>query len=139
MRDKRNNKQKDILFIFISSFIVVAAWIGFNLYHIWATTTVSEDLQVELTPIAPAFDSQTMGQLKTRENINPIFENTATPSATPTPVQLAIPTAAPVVQQTPTPAPSIIPSTIPSGAPSQTPSGTPVVSPSNSPINRLGQ
>lgn len=132
MKPKRNTKQKDILFIFISSFIVVVAWISFNIYHIWATSTVSEDLQLELTPIAPAFDARTMGQLKTRENINPIFESQASASASPTPVKITLtPTAAPVT--------TITPSTIPSDTPSSVPSTTPQVSPSNSSINRLGQ
>lgn len=132
MKQKRNTKQKDILFIFISSFIVVAAWIGFNIYHIWATSTVSEDLQLELTPIAPAFDDQTMGQLKTRENINPIFASQASASAVPTPIQkIVTPTASPVTTITSSPQPS--------GTPSSVPATTPQVSPSNSPINRLGQ
>ena len=132
MREKKNTKQKDILFIFISSFIVVVAWISFNIYHIWATTTVSEDLQLQLTPIAPVFDAKTMEQLKTRENINPIYENLASPSATPTPApKIVTPTLSP--QATPTS------SALPSGAPASVPSTTPQVSPSNSPINRLGQ
>lgn len=82
MRPKRHNTQKDILFILISSFIVVVAWIGFNLYHIWATSTVNEEIQLQLTPIAATFDATTMQQLKTRENVNPIFDVQGQPSTT---------------------------------------------------------
>ena len=85
---QQQRKQKDILFIIISSFIVVVAWIGFNIYHIKVTSTVSEHVQDQLNPIDPTFDQQTMQELKNRENINPLFEQTqtATQSATtPTP------------------------------------------------------
>lgn len=91
MRQKKHNKQKDILFVLISSFVVVVAWIAFNIYHIWATSTVSEDIQLQLTPISPNFDPQTIQQLKLRENINPLFDlqppvaSTPTPSITPSP------------------------------------------------------
>ncbi len=83
------NTKKDILFILISSFIVVTAWIGFNLYHIWVTSTVSEDVQLQLTPIDPNFDPATIQQLKSREHIDPLYEQRANPSqaatVTPTP------------------------------------------------------
>jgi hypothetical protein len=75
---KQQRKQKDILFILISSFIVVVAWIGFNIYHIKVTSTVSEHIQYQLNPINPTFDQQTMQELKNRENINPLFEQTQT-------------------------------------------------------------
>jgi hypothetical protein len=125
MKQKRNNKQKDILFIFISSFVVVVAWIGFNLYHIYVTSTISQDIQIELTPINPLFDSQTMQQLSTRENIDPLYDAIATASdSANTPAQKVIsPTPEPVISETP----------------ATEPSGTQAVSPSNSPINRLGQ
>jgi len=90
MKKKRSNIQKDILFIFISSFLVVVAWIGFNLYHIWATSSVSQDVQMQLTPIDPEFDQITIQKLKTRESIEPLYiiqKNTSagTPTAAPTP------------------------------------------------------
>src|SRR5579862_4631265 len=87
MKPKQHRLQKDILFIFISSFIVIVAWIGFNIYHIYVTSTVSQDLQLDLIPINPTFDAQTIQQLKTRENINPAFEMQKA-AATPTPAPL---------------------------------------------------
>ena len=82
-------KQKDILFLFISTFILVVAWIGFNIYHKWATSTISADLQVQIKPIDPNFDTQTIEKLKTREQITPVYElkeisPTVTASSSPT-------------------------------------------------------
>ena len=128
---KRNNIQKDILFIFISSFIVVVAWIGFNLYHIWITSTISQDLQLELTPINPDFDQRTIQQLKTRENVEPLYDiQKSTIGITPTPGLLD--STAPASTPAPTPLTPVTTATMP------TP-GTTQPTPKNSPINRLGQ
>lgn len=68
-KQKKINQQRDILFILISSFIVVAAWISFNIYHIYITSTISQNLQLQLLPINPNFDANTIQQLRTRENV----------------------------------------------------------------------
>ena len=76
--------QKDTLFLAISFFIVVFAWIGFNLYHIWATSTISELLQQQIRPIDRTFDTQTIEQLKTLQKVDPLFEiagQSSSPSA----------------------------------------------------------
>ncbi len=82
MKPGQQRKQKDILFILISSFVVVVAWIGFNIYHIKVTSTVNEHVQSQLNPINPTFDQETIQELKTREDINPLFEQTGSQSAT---------------------------------------------------------
>jgi hypothetical protein len=110
MKPKRRNKQKDILFILISSFVVVVAWIGFNLYDIWATSSVSLDVQAQLTPIDAVFDPQTIQGLRSRENVNPLFESQGT----------AIASAPAKIQQS-------------------APTSTTQTKPSNTPINRQGQ
>lgn len=85
-------KQKDILFIFISSFVVVAAWVGFNLYHKWVTTTISPDLQIQINPIESSFDRDTIEKLKTRNRISPENElDGAQPSPTTRPTPSSIP------------------------------------------------
>lgn len=109
MNKKKHNTKKDILFILISSFIIVAAWIGFNLYHIWVTSTVSQNIQMQLTPIDPNFDPTTIQQLRNREHIDPLYEQRAMPSqavsTTPTAVQAAsdssrlVPTTEPINRQ----------------------------------------
>lgn len=63
--------QKDILYLNISIFVIVVAWIGFNLYHTWATTKISEEVQAQVVPIQPVFDTQTINQLKTRQKVAP--------------------------------------------------------------------
>jgi hypothetical protein len=92
MKNKKSNLHQDILFILISSFVVVVAWIGSNIYHIYITSTISEEVQSQLTPIDGAFDTQTLQNLKSRERVNPAFEIQATASQaartpTPTPEQ----------------------------------------------------
>lgn len=127
MKPKQRNKQKDILFIFISSFIVIVAWVSFNLYHIWATSTVSSDIQNQLTPIDPEFDPTVIQELKTKENINPLYESQVSSNTT-------VPTFAPLGAPTPTPTPLPIISQTPSTA-----SNTSQLSPSVSPIIKFGQ
>ena len=86
-------QQKNILFIFISSFVVVAAWVGFNLYHKWVTTTISPDLQIQINPIESSFDRDTIEKIKTRNRISPAndLDNTQ-PSASTSPTLSPIPT-----------------------------------------------
>lgn len=87
MSTLRQNKQKklhqDILFVLISSLIVVIAWIGFNIYHIYITSTISEEVQAQLTPIDGIFNTNTLQKLKSRQQVNPAFEiqRTASQSA----------------------------------------------------------
>ncbi|SRR6266581_3100847 len=95
----KNNKvtQKDVLYFTISLFLLVVAWIGFNLYHIWATSTINADLQMQIKPIDPSFDTVTIQNLKTREKIVPVNEITGTqqtisPSVSPTPNSALTPT-----------------------------------------------
>jgi len=129
MKKKPNRLQKDILFIFISSFIVVVAWIGFNLYHIYVTSTINGDLQLQLTPISPVFDPQTIQQLKTRENINPEFQIQKV-AATPTP---------PLPISTFAPTPIISSGPAVTAQSSSEASGTAQTVTTNSSINKTGQ
>ncbi len=91
--------EKDILFVLISSFALTVAWIGFNLYHKWATSTITSSLQIQIKPIAPDFDLNTLAKLKTREKIAP-FETKATPSPTLAP---SIPAPTIPIKETPIP------------------------------------
>lgn len=132
MKPKRNTMQKDILFIFISSFIVVAAWISFNIYHIYATSTVSQDIQSDLTPISPVFDPVTMNQLKTRENVEPLYKiqkSTLSPASSD---QFTQPSPTPPVSGTPQSTDVTAQNGTAASAASQ-------LAPLNSPINRVGQ
>jgi hypothetical protein len=102
-------KRKDILLILIPSFIFVLAWIGFSIYHNIVTSTISEPLSVQITPITPNFDTSVIDNLKNREKVSPIYQlsvpsqNGAPPassSASPT-IVAATPSATQVLQSTP--------------------------------------
>jgi hypothetical protein len=92
-------KKNQILIILVPSFIFVIAWIGFSVYHNIITSTISDSLSVQIAPIAPSFDTNTIGALKNRLQVTPIY-NLGTPSQNSVPQ--ASPSAAPV---TPTPTP----------------------------------
>lgn len=81
---KKKDTHKDILFILASSFIVVVAWVSFNIYHVYITSTISQEVQAQLQPIDGTFDRATLEQLKKREKIDPLF-NKQTKPTTPTP------------------------------------------------------
>jgi len=84
---KKNRAQKDILYVSISSFVLVVLWIGFNLYHAYVTSTIAPDLQLEIQPIDPTFNTEIIKKLKAREKIAPIYEfKNATPEASVTPL-----------------------------------------------------
>jgi ABC-type lipoprotein release transport system permease subunit len=105
----KSKAQKDILYISISSFILVVLWIASNLYHAYVTSTVTPELQNQIQQINPNFDIETVQKLKTRQIVNPAYEfGGASASATITPE--------PTAQTAPSPAttpPAIQPSGIP--------------------------
>ncbi len=67
-------KQKEILFVLWMTFITVVAWIGFNIYHIMVTSTISEELQAQTLPIDPNFDMETINNLKIRQKVEPLYQ-----------------------------------------------------------------
>ncbi len=101
---KKSTAQKDILYISISSCILVILWVGFNIYHAHVTSTIEPDLQLQIQPIEPRFDSEVIQNLKTRQTPPAIFKlNNATSEAelSPTPTIAE----APSITETP-PAPT---------------------------------
>lgn len=66
-------KNKDILLLLISIFIIIVAWIIFNIYHSAATSTISKTLNINILPISPNFDTKTIDKLKTRKAVSPIY------------------------------------------------------------------
>jgi len=106
---KKHRAQKDLFYIALSSFIVVVAWIGFSIYHRWTTSTVSEDLQMQLTSIDPTFDTQVLQTLKSRIKVTPVYEvinPTTNTETTPSPSPVASSSAKPTIAETITPEPS---------------------------------
>jgi hypothetical protein len=86
---KNHKAQKDILYISISSFVLTVLWIGFNLYHAHVASTIEPSLQLQIEPIEPSFDTETIGRLKNRQSVAPLFElegsSISTPEANTTP------------------------------------------------------
>ncbi len=77
-------KQRDLLFLVISTFILIVAWIGFSIYHNLVSSTITGPVEEKILPINPTFDTKTIDTLKKRKNIEPIFQtksNQATESA----------------------------------------------------------
>lgn len=108
-------KQKDLLFLVISTFIIVIAWIGFSIYHNSTTSTIPSQLNTQIIPIPPDFDTKTINTLKAREQVAPIYAGQKT-----VPTQGAIsPTPTAVLTTTPIPAASgsgqVTPTASPSG------------------------
>lgn len=73
-------KQKDLLFVAVSFFILILIYFGFNIYHNLAVSTISEDTNIQISPIAPSFDDKTISELKKRNNVSPAYQ--LTPSQT---------------------------------------------------------
>lgn len=77
-------KQRDLLFLLISSFLLVAAWVIFNIVHTNLTSTVSDTLSGQIAPIDPNFDTKTINSLKNAKQITPLYQ-VSEPTPTPTP------------------------------------------------------
>lgn len=97
-------KQKDYLFILISSAILVVIWITFTILHSVLTSTISEQLGQQLVPIDGTFDTKTLDALKIRVQITPLFVIAQSPTPTPTippvtPIQPIATASAPIVTQ----------------------------------------
>lgn len=78
---KKGITRTDILFLSISFFAIVFVWVASNVFHEWVTTTISEDLQLQIIPIAPKFDTATIDKLKERQRVDPLFNLVETPVA----------------------------------------------------------
>jgi hypothetical protein len=76
-------KRKDVIITLWMTFLTVVAWIGFSIYHIWVTSTISAIDVSAISPINPNFDTGVINALKSRENVAPLYnltENSASPT-----------------------------------------------------------
>lgn len=67
-------KQRDIVTLVVPFFTLIVLWIIFSVYHNSVTSTIPETLNIQITPISPAFDEKAISDLKKREKILPSFE-----------------------------------------------------------------
>jgi hypothetical protein len=100
-------RQREIIIVIISMFIVSFAWIGFDLYHNAVTTTISAPLQEDIKPIPPTFDSQVIQNLKSRHYSDPVYTYTSSSEINATPSGKVVPspttTSKPTITITATP------------------------------------
>jgi hypothetical protein len=90
---KKRSPLKDLLFISISSFIVAVAWVGFNIYNTWVTTTITPEMQITITTIDATFDTSTIKKLKARKQVVPemTLSGKAVDQISPTPSPITVP------------------------------------------------
>jgi len=61
---------KNLVTMAIFTTMIVIAWIGFNIYHNFATSTVSGDISIRIIPIENTFKTKTIeDNLKSRKEI----------------------------------------------------------------------
>jgi hypothetical protein len=80
-------KQKNTLVMAILLFVFVLIWIGESIYTSANSSTISEEINQEISPIDPTFDANTINSLKSREKISPslnLQDEPPTPIALPT-------------------------------------------------------
>lgn len=73
-------KRKDILFLLIPGSLLTLFWIGFTIYHNHTTPTISADLQEQIIPISPTFNTNVIEGLKLRIATGGLSELSITPA-----------------------------------------------------------
>ncbi len=73
MKKNKYTLQKDLTYLSFSLFILVAAWVGFSIYHSQVTSTISDNLQLRIKPIPNQFDRATINALQTHTAIQPDY------------------------------------------------------------------
>lgn len=92
-------KRKDVIATLWMTFLTVVAWIGFSIYHIWITSTISAIDVSTISPISPDFDTNVINTLKSRETITPLYNFTG--KVAPETASLAAKTLPPPTETTP--------------------------------------
>lgn len=67
-------KQKDLLIILVSLFVLTVLWVVFNIYHSFVTSTIKDSLSIQIVPIEGQFDTNTINQIRERRRVEPLYE-----------------------------------------------------------------
>lgn len=81
---------KNFVYLGILTVVIVASWIGFSVYNNYTTSTISSDTKIRITPIPPAFDQETIENLRTKRIVDSNLDEARTEvpaTTTPTPIQ----------------------------------------------------
>lgn len=106
---------KNITYLSIFTTFVVLVWISLTVYHSFTASTITRDVDIQILPLSPTFNTSVIESLQARE---PLPVNLSITISTSSAITAPIPSAAPSVA----PAPSIKPLVKPSETPTSTPS-----------------
>ena len=67
-------RQKELLVILASAFIITIFWVIFNVYHSWVTSTIKDPLTYQIIPIEGKFDNDTIEQIRERMRVDGSYE-----------------------------------------------------------------
>ncbi len=94
-----NNMLKNLLYFAALTTFFVICWVGFGIYHNSITSTISGDTSIQIIPISPRFDIETIAKLKAKKVIR--ADLSSSQIATPTPTITTTPSPTPQVTTTP--------------------------------------
>lgn len=86
-------KRRDIIFLLVSTVILMIAWVIFTVIHQSVSSTINDTVNQQIIPIQPNFDTKIIDALKKRLRVSPDY-TIASPEATPT---SSIPTPRPTI------------------------------------------
>ena len=66
-------KRRDVIVTLWMTFLTIVAWIGFGIYHIWITSTISEIDVSAISSIDPNFDMDIINAFRNREMVSPLY------------------------------------------------------------------
>lgn len=67
-------KKPYIIYLLISLSMLAIVWVIFSVYQKSITTTISEKIQTDISPIKPDFDSKIIESIKRRETIEAVYD-----------------------------------------------------------------
>ncbi|MEK7185980.1 MAG: hypothetical protein AAB675_01285 [Patescibacteria group bacterium] len=67
-------KQREILLLSISVFLIIIMWIAFSIYHNLVISKIPQTTAEKIIPISPKFDTAAIDRIKNRQDVKPIFE-----------------------------------------------------------------
>lgn len=102
---------KNIAYLSIFTTFVVLVWISLTVYHSFTSSTITRDVDIQILPLSPTFNTSVIESLQARE---PLPVNLSTTISTPSAVTTPVPNV--------TPSLSTKPVVKPSGTPTSTPS-----------------
>lgn len=73
---KNNMKQQQFITIILAfTLILTIVWVGSSVYHSYVDSTIDIPLENSIKPIKGTFDKETIEQLKSRTNVEPLLDD----------------------------------------------------------------